>query len=181
MCRVGGAEWKILSWMIRQTYGYTHPGLRHLVHKHAKISIEDFTASTRLATQVVTEAIKKRCVRNAVKRRTQQDRRQRSFVYEMDPRANLKELPKPDPRRGQQALPSAPDFENQNLTEISKIKIPIGISSFENQNPATLVLRSRNKDQDLKKHTRGMCAEVGSQKRVPDIKVARSKFSYKQL
>jgi phage replication O-like protein O len=145
MPRVTSAEWKIISAVIRETAGWHRTD--------AEITIGRFMALTGLARQAVVTAIKKACRRTVIKRSTQQLRKQRTFRFSATVHANLQSVPKPDPRRRQQALPFTSEYENQTPLNSLKIKLPSAGSQFENQTPIAPVLNSLKKDQDLKKHT----------------------------
>lgn len=106
MPKAGLAEWKVICAVIRETVGWHRTD--------AEMSIDQIMARTGLASQAVVTGIKNACKRQVIKRRAQQAGKQRSFRYSADPRANLKDVPKPDPRRHQESLPFMSDGENQN-------------------------------------------------------------------
>jgi hypothetical protein len=165
MPRVSSAEWKIICAVLRETVGWRCNDPNHSEscrRSEAEISIERFIALTGFkASQAVVRAIQNATRRAVVDRRPYQTGRQRTFRYRAVPKANLKGLERPD-TSSQEPLPFISDGENHHLSPMVKITMPTLVSDGENHNPNALVLRSKKKDQDLKKPTsnRGCVGET---------------------
>src|SRR5215475_12530934 len=109
MPRISCAEWKVVCLVIRETIGKAC--------EDAEIKLDHFMNLTSFERQAVVIAIRNACHRTVIERRTVQNGRQRTFRYKAIPRANLKELPKPDLRRHQSKLPfDATEFDFQTLS-----------------------------------------------------------------
>lgn len=151
MRRVSGAEWKVVCAVLRMTVGYQK--------QDAQITVDEFMSMTGYERQAVIAAVRNVVLRTVVERRSQQAGRQRTFRFRAVPRANLKELPNPEPGRRQSALPfdvlqvtefenqtptapfgpvekmgqKGPRFENQTPSRSLKIKLRSSLTEFENQ------------------------------------------------
>lgn len=131
MPKVSGAEWKIVSTVLRATSG--------CFQEDAEISIAEFMVMAKLQRQAVIKALEDIRLRGAVERRAQHKGRQHTFRFRAVRRANLKEIPEPTTRRKQTALPfdvlQITEFENQTQTTPSDTVEIAGQmeTEFENQ------------------------------------------------
>lgn len=150
MPRVKGAEWKVICAVLRQTEGFQR--------EDAEISVEDFISMTGCERQTVIVAVRRMLLRKAIERRAQQFGRQRTFRFRALPKANLQELPPPQPEQLQSSLPFNVlhrATESKNHTPMTPIdtRFPQGQKrtwESKNHTPSGPSPNNRFKDLDLK-------------------------------
>ena len=178
MPRVSCAEWKTICAVLRETVGWNR--------QDAEITLDRFMQLTGFAREAMCAAVRRAVGRSVVQRRTVQNGRQRTFKYRAIEKANLKVLPKREPRRRQEALPfdvlTSTEFENRTASRSSEIELPTPLTEFDNRTPNVPVLIIDLKKEDLReRHTHATTNPASVEKSTASQCVRGSKFTRKQI